>query len=146
LQEFRDDLKIARAEISLSLPSYRGSFTSMMKILLTNPANAGILRAVGVQFPPAGPLYLGSYLEKEGCHVEIKDFCTSGGRGSPDYFTYDLVGISTDTTRHNKAMGIARQAKEAGCTVVMGAPTPVTAMKRSSPAGGWTSSSTEKVR
>jgi anaerobic magnesium-protoporphyrin IX monomethyl ester cyclase len=106
----------------LSLPSYRGIFTLMMKILLINPANAGILRAVGVHFPPAGPLYLGSYLEKEGYHVEIKDFCTSGE--SPDYFKYDLVGISTDTTRHNKAMEIARRAKEADCIVVMGGPHP----------------------
>ena len=93
-----------------------------MKILLTNPDNAGVLRAVGVLFPPVGPLYLGSYLEREGCPVDIRDFCTPGER--PNYAAYDLVGISTDTTRHNKAMGIARQAKEAGCTVVMGGPHP----------------------
>lgn len=93
-----------------------------MKILLVNPANAGILRAVGVHFPPVGPLYLGAYLEREGCQVEIKDFCTSGE--SPDYFKYDLVGISTDTTRHYKAMEIARRAKKDNCIVVMGGPHP----------------------
>ncbi|UCC66135.1 MAG: radical SAM protein [Deltaproteobacteria bacterium] len=91
-----------------------------MTILLVNPANAGILRAVGVHFPPMGPLYLGAYLEREGYHVEIRDFCTPGER--PRYSNYGLVGISTDTTRHLKAMEIARRAKEAGCTVVMGGP------------------------
>ncbi|MBW2038573.1 MAG: radical SAM protein [Deltaproteobacteria bacterium] len=93
-----------------------------MRILLTNPANAGILRAVGVHFPPMGPLYLGSYLERGGYHVEIRDFCTPGER--PNYSNYDLVGISTDTTRHIKAMEIARRAKEASCMVVMGGPHP----------------------
>jgi len=102
----------------LSLPSYRGSFTSMMKILLTNPATIGGFRAIGLHFPPMGLFYLGAYLEREGYHVEIRDFCNAGE--SPDYSHYDLVGISTDTTRHLKAMRIARQAKEAGCTVVMG--------------------------
>jgi anaerobic magnesium-protoporphyrin IX monomethyl ester cyclase len=97
-------------------------FPAMMKILLTNPATAGILRAVGVQFPPVGPLYLGAYLEREGHQVEIWDFCTAGK--SPEYSTYDLVGISTDSTRHNKAMEIARRAKQAGSIVVMGGPHP----------------------
>jgi anaerobic magnesium-protoporphyrin IX monomethyl ester cyclase len=93
-----------------------------MKILLANPANAGILRAVGLHFPPMGLLYLGAYLEREGHQVEIRDFCDPAA--TPDYSQYDLVGISTDTTRHLKAMAIARQAKEAGCLVVMGGPHP----------------------
>jgi anaerobic magnesium-protoporphyrin IX monomethyl ester cyclase len=95
---------------------------SMMKILLTNPATIGGFRAIGLHFPPMGLLYLGGYLEREGYQVEIRDFCNPGE--SPEYSRYDLVGISTDTTRHYKAMGIARQAKEAGCTVVMGGPHP----------------------
>jgi anaerobic magnesium-protoporphyrin IX monomethyl ester cyclase len=93
-----------------------------MKILLVNPATAGIFKAVGLHLPPIGLLYLGAYLERHGCQVEIKDFCNPGER--PDYSHYDLVGISTDTTRHLKAMGIARRAKEAGCRVVMGGPHP----------------------
>jgi anaerobic magnesium-protoporphyrin IX monomethyl ester cyclase len=93
-----------------------------MKILLTNPTNIGGFRAVGLHFPPMGLLYLGAYLEREGYQVEIRDFCTPGEK--PDYSHYDLVGISTDTTRHLKAMEIARQANEAGCTVVMGGPHP----------------------
>ena len=93
-----------------------------MKILLTNPANIGGFRAIGLHFPPTGLLYLGSYLEQDGHDVEIRDFCVPGE--SPDYSHYDIVGISTDTTRHLKALRIARQAKEAGCTVVMGGPHP----------------------
>ena len=45
-----------------------------MKILLANPANAGILRAVGLHFPLRGLLCLGAYLEREGHQVEIRDF------------------------------------------------------------------------
>jgi anaerobic magnesium-protoporphyrin IX monomethyl ester cyclase len=89
-----------------------------MKILLTNPAAIGGFRAIGLHFPPMGLLCLGAYLEREGYQVEMRDFCNPGER--PDYSRYDLVGISTDTTRHYKAMRIARHAKEAGCTVVMG--------------------------
>jgi len=94
----------------------------MMKILLINPDTIGGFRALGLHFPPMGLLYLGAYLDLEGYQVEIRDFCNPGER--PDYSLYDLVGISTDTTRHLKAMRIARQAKEAGCTVVMGGPHP----------------------
>jgi hypothetical protein len=32
-----------------------------MKILLTNPANIGGFKAVGLHFPPMGSLYLGAY-------------------------------------------------------------------------------------
>jgi len=45
-----------------------------MKILLANPANAGILRAVRLHFPPMGLLYLGANLERAGHQVEIRDF------------------------------------------------------------------------
>lgn len=93
-----------------------------MRILLVNPANAGILKAIGVHFPPLGILYLAAYLEQDGHQVTVRDFCTPGSE--PDYNCYDLVGISTDTTRHLKAMQIARRAKEAGCVVVMGGPHP----------------------
>jgi anaerobic magnesium-protoporphyrin IX monomethyl ester cyclase len=95
---------------------------SMRKILLANPATIGAFRAIGLHFPPMGLLYLGAYLEREGYQVEIRDFCNP--EEIPDYSRYDLMGISTDTTRHLKAMRIARQAKEAGCTVVMGGPHP----------------------
>lgn len=93
-----------------------------MKILLTNPANIGGFKAIGLHFPPMGSLYLGAYLEREGYQVDIRDFSSSAE--APDYSRYDLVGISTDTTRHIRAMKIARRAKEAGCTVVMGGPHP----------------------
>jgi anaerobic magnesium-protoporphyrin IX monomethyl ester cyclase len=93
-----------------------------MNILLTNPAPIVVFRALGLHFPPMGLLYLGAYMEQEGYQVHVRDFCNPGGE--PDYARYDLVGISTDTTRHLKAMRIARQAKEAGCIVVMGGPHP----------------------
>jgi hypothetical protein len=44
-----------------------------MRIILVNPPNAGILKAVGVHFPPLGLLSLAAYLEREGYHPEVKD-------------------------------------------------------------------------
>ncbi len=93
-----------------------------MKILLVNPSPVGIFKSLGLRFPPLGILYIGAYLEKWGHKVDIKDFSTNGS--DPDYSQYDLVGISTDTTRHFNALKIARRAKEAGCLVVMGGPHP----------------------
>jgi hypothetical protein len=44
-----------------------------MRIVLVNPPNAGILKAVGVHFQPLGLLSLVAYLEREGYHPEMKD-------------------------------------------------------------------------
>ncbi len=43
-----------------------------MRILLINPPNAGILKAVGVHFPLLGLLYMAAYLEREGYHPVFK--------------------------------------------------------------------------
>jgi radical SAM superfamily enzyme YgiQ (UPF0313 family) len=43
---------------------------------------------------------------------------------SSDFKKYDIVGISTDTTRHRQALQLAKRAKGSGCTVVMGGPHP----------------------
>jgi anaerobic magnesium-protoporphyrin IX monomethyl ester cyclase len=93
-----------------------------MNILLANPNTAGIFKAVGLHLPPIGLLYLAAYLERNGHEVAIADFCDPAA--NPDYAQYDIVGVSTDTTRHRRSLQIARQAKEAGCVVVMGGPHP----------------------
>jgi len=98
---------------------------SYMRILLLNPPNAGILKAVGVHFPPLGLLYLAAYLEREGYHPEVKDLCVEkGSKGDIRFRDYDVVGIGTDTTRYYNALRIARTAQREGCTVIMGGPHP----------------------
>jgi len=97
----------------------------LMRILLLNPPNAGILKAVGVHFPPLGLLYLGAYLEREGYQPEVKDLCVDkGSKGDIRFRDYDVVGIGTDTARYYSALRIARAARREGCIVIMGGPHP----------------------
>ena len=94
-----------------------------MRILLINPPNAGILKAVGVHFPPLGLLYLAAYLERKGYHPEVRDLCVDkGSKGDIRFRDYDVVGIGTDTTRYYNALKMSGAAKREGCTVIMGGP------------------------
>ena len=96
-----------------------------MRILLINPPNTGILKAVGLHFPPLGLLSLAAYLEREGYHPEVKDLCVDReSKGDIRFRDYDLVGIGTDTTRFYNALKIAKRARGEGCIVIMGGPHP----------------------
>jgi anaerobic magnesium-protoporphyrin IX monomethyl ester cyclase len=95
-----------------------------MKILLINPAPTGTLKATGVLFPPLGLLYIAAYAEKEGHQVAVRDLAIRRKQEDIDFKKYDVVGISTDTTRHRQALRLAGRAKASGCTVVMGGPHP----------------------
>jgi anaerobic magnesium-protoporphyrin IX monomethyl ester cyclase len=95
-----------------------------MNILLINPAPTGTLKATGVLFPPLGLLYVAAYAEKEGHQVAVKDLAVRKKREEINFKKYDVVGISTDTTRHRQALQLAKRAKTCGCTVVMGGPHP----------------------
>jgi radical SAM superfamily enzyme YgiQ (UPF0313 family) len=95
-----------------------------MKILLINPAPTGTLKATGVLFPPLGLLYVAAHAEKEGHQVAVRDLAVRRKKEHIDFKKYDVVGISTDTTRHRQALQLARRAKASGCTVVMGGPHP----------------------
>ena len=92
-----------------------------MNILLINPAPTGTLKATGVLFPPLGLLYVAAFAEKQGHQVAVRDLAVRG-KEEIDFKKYDVVGISTDTTRHRQALRIAKRAKTNGCTVVMGGP------------------------
>jgi anaerobic magnesium-protoporphyrin IX monomethyl ester cyclase len=91
-----------------------------MKILLINPAPSGTLKATGVLFPPLGLLYVAAYAEKEGHQVVVRDLAVRKNKEDIVYKAYDIVGISTDTTRYRQALQLAKRAKGSGCTVVMG--------------------------
>ena len=95
-----------------------------VNILMINPCPSGILKALGVHFPPLGLLYIAAYLEKEGHQVIIQDLAVRGKKHEIDLKNYDIVGISTDTTRHRQSLGLAKRAKANHCTVVMGGPHP----------------------
>jgi len=95
-----------------------------MRILLINPAPSGTLKAIGVLFPPLGLLYVAAYAEKEGHQVVVRDLAVRRKKEEIDFKKYDVVGISTDTTRHRQALRLAKRAKSNGCTVVMGGPHP----------------------
>jgi len=82
------------------------------------------LKALGVHFPPLGLLYIAAYLEKEGHQVIIQDLAVRKKKHEIDLRNYDVVGISTDTTRHHQSLGLAKRAKADHCTVVMGGPHP----------------------
>ncbi|MBP1699332.1 MAG: Radical domain protein [Deltaproteobacteria bacterium] len=95
-----------------------------MNILLINPAPSGTLKATGVLFPPLGLLYIAAYAEKEGHQVAVRDLAIRKKMEDIDFKKYDIVGISTDTTRHRQALQLAKKAKASGCMVVMGGPHP----------------------
>jgi len=112
-----------------------------MKILMINPAPVGTLKATGVLFPPLGLLYVAAFAEKEGHEVEVVDLALRKKGEKIDFKRYEMVGISTDTTRHRQALQLAKRAKKEGCTVIMGGPHPtyvdkeILSTKRFSPPG-----------
>lgn len=95
-----------------------------MEILLISPAPSGTLKATGVLFPPLGLLYIAAYAEKEGHQVAVRDLAIRKKKEDIDFKKFDMVGISTDTTRHRQALQLAKKAKASGCMVVMGGPHP----------------------
>lgn len=96
-----------------------------MKILLVNPPSTGVFITFGVSLPPMGLLYIAAALEQAGHGVKVVDLqCEPGGLDPRDIKAADVVGITSDTTRIEKAMEIARQAAAMGRPVVMGGPHP----------------------
>ena len=91
-----------------------------MKVLLVNPGSDNAFTKVGFIVPPLGLAYVAASLRDAGHEVAIHDFNVEAE--PPDYGAYGLVGISGDTFRHNRALGIAAEAKKAGALTVIGGP------------------------
>ncbi|MGB9886408.1 MAG: B12-binding domain-containing radical SAM protein [Moorellales bacterium] len=90
-------------------------------MLLINPPSRGIYYRLGLVLPPLGLAYLAEMVRRRGHEVHLLDLNVEReGLTDLDWSQWDLVGISGDTSRHPEALAIARQAKEAGRTVVMG--------------------------
>ncbi len=90
-----------------------------MDILLISPKWNSAYRYINVVLPPLGLMYVASSLKDAGFSVRIVDENYEKVTEN-DLRECDVVGISTDTCRYPYALGIARMAKSAGKTVVMG--------------------------
>jgi len=96
-----------------------------MNVLLVNPRSTGVFSTFGINLPPMGLLYVAAALEQAGHRVVVRDLALEGEELTPaDLKNADIVGISSDSTRIEKAMSIARTASRAGRPVVMGGPHP----------------------
>lgn len=96
-----------------------------MNVLLVNPQSTGVFSTFGINLPPMGLLYVAAALEQAGHTVVVRDLALEGERlSASDLKCADVVGISSDSTRIEKAMSIARTAAKAGRPVVIGGPHP----------------------
>ena len=96
-----------------------------MNILLVNPKSSSVFNTFGLSLPPIGLLYVAASLESAGHTVVVRDLAADGERlVDGDISRADLVGISADTTRADKALSIARKVSGMGRPVVMGGPHP----------------------
>jgi len=96
-----------------------------MRVLLVNPQSTGIFTTIGMALPPMGLLYLAACLEQAGHSVRVIDLQLEPFiLAREDLASADVVGITSDTTRIEKALQIARQASSLGKIVVLGGPHP----------------------
>jgi len=95
-----------------------------VKVLLVNPPYHGWFSLFGVRIPPLGLGYLASSLREAGGTPTILDLAVAKKDEIPRFEDFDIVGIGTDTTRFKTALDLAKEARKAGCTVVMGGPHP----------------------
>ena len=91
-----------------------------MNILLACPFKEDTYRKVGFILPPLGIAYIAAVLRDNGHNVGIVDYNVTDEK--TDFGKYDIVGISTDTSRYKSSLRLAKDAKDAGCIVVMGGP------------------------
>jgi len=96
-----------------------------MNVLLVNPQSSSIFDTFGLSLPPIGLLYVAACLEQAGHTVTVRDLAADGERlDDGDIRLADIVGISSDTTRIDKALAIAHRVSAIGRPVVMGGPHP----------------------
>jgi len=94
-----------------------------MKILLVNPPAASYYHRLGLKYPPLGVGYIAGVLVKGGYDVKVIDLNVEKvSINNIPYQDFDIVGVSTDTTRYPAALKIAQAAKAKGCKVVVGGP------------------------
>ena len=93
-----------------------------MCILLINSPFSGGYYKLGSSMPPLGLAYIASVLRQGGHSVKMVDMNVSTKRLPSRLGDFDLVGISSDTPRHNISIQIAKKVKEQKIPVIMGGP------------------------
>jgi anaerobic magnesium-protoporphyrin IX monomethyl ester cyclase len=93
-----------------------------MKVLLVYPYLRDVFHKLGFLLPPLGLGYLAAAAKREGYDVDVCDLNLGDPSGLPALSSYDVVGISLDTSRYNGAVSVARAAISEGATVIMGGP------------------------
>lgn len=93
-----------------------------MNVLLINPAYLKGYKQFSLNFPPLGCAYLAAILRYYGHQVQVLDL-NSKKKSLPNHFQdFHLVGISSDTPRHNQALQLAAKVKNDNIPLVMGGP------------------------
>lgn len=93
-----------------------------MRILLINSPYFAGYQKLTLDLPPLGLAYIASMLRQSGHDVRIADM-TLGLNELPSRFDdLDLIGISSDTPRHNLAIQLAERVKGYDRAVIMGGP------------------------
>ncbi|MGD0844453.1 MAG: radical SAM protein [Geobacteraceae bacterium] len=92
-----------------------------MNVLLINPPSISVYYTFGISLPPMGLLYVAASLEQAGHRVVVRDLDAEGVEVTDaDFMSADAVGISSDTTRIERAMRLARRAARFERPVIMG--------------------------
>lgn len=92
-----------------------------MKVLLISPKGSNFYAKTRSQIPPLGLAYIAAILRENGYPVKLLDLGIDNRALSPAILEWaDIVGISADTPRYPEALSIAKIAKAACKTVVMG--------------------------
>ncbi len=89
-----------------------------MNVTLVSPYRGAIFESSGVTMQPLGISYVGSALRQAGHEVEIEILEDPDSKINFD--NTDVVGISCLTIQYKPGIKVAKTAKEAGKTVIMG--------------------------
>ncbi|HMB30884.1 MAG TPA: radical SAM protein [Desulfohalobiaceae bacterium] len=93
-----------------------------MRVLLINPPYFAGYQKLTLDLPPLGLAYIASLLRQSGHEVQIADMTLGLQETTSRFDDFDLVGISSDTPRHNLAMQLAKKVKQYNIPVIMGGP------------------------
>ena len=93
-----------------------------MKVALIYPYVRDVYHKLGFLLPPLGLGYLAATSHSHGHEIEIIDLNLTEDKALPDLRAFDVIGISMDTTRYNRAREIAQAARKLKKTIVVGGP------------------------
>lgn len=93
-----------------------------MRILLISTPFLGGYKELTLDMPSLGPAYIASVLRKYKHEVIIIDMNVDYYHLPSKFDDFDLVGLSSDTPRHNLAMQLAKKIKQYNVPIVIGGP------------------------